>query len=111
MVQLVELLTLDFGSGHDLTVRGIKSHSVSTEPTWDSLSPLLSAPSLLTCMYVCAPVCGCARSLSPHKLKINRSIHVIWKEGQGMCCQGRLTTNARVLYREKKNVLFANRPS
>ena len=42
MVLLVECLTLDFGSGHDLAVRGIKPcvglHTNSKEPAWDSLS-------------------------------------------------------------------------
>ena len=42
-------LTLDFRSGHDLTVRGIEPHlglcADNVEPTWDSLSSL-SAPSV-----------------------------------------------------------------
>ena len=42
---LVERLTLDFGSGHDLTVRGLYTNG--TEPTWDSLPPSVSAPPLL----------------------------------------------------------------
>ena len=45
----VKCLTLDFGSGHDLTVCEFKPHvglfAVSAEPTWDPLSPSLSAPS------------------------------------------------------------------
>ena len=47
MAQLVKCLTLDFGSGHDLTVHeielliGLCANSV--EPTWDTLSPSLSA--------------------------------------------------------------------
>ena len=47
MAQLVKHLTLDFGSGHDLTVREIETRlwlcTDSTEPAWDSLS----APPLL----------------------------------------------------------------
>ena len=51
MVQLVKHLTLDFGSGHSLTVcefePRIGLHNGSVEPSWDilcvSLSPLLSA--------------------------------------------------------------------
>ena len=42
MAQSVEHLTLDFGSGHDLTVRGFEPHiglcTDNAEPTWDSLS-------------------------------------------------------------------------
>ena len=49
MAQLVECLTLDFGSSHDLLVHEIKL-SVglcvdNMEPAWDSLCPPLSAPS------------------------------------------------------------------
>ena len=44
----VEGLTLDFGSGHDLAVRGIEPRvgllTDSVEPMWDSLSPSLSGP-------------------------------------------------------------------
>ena len=51
MAQLVEHLTLGFGSGHDLTVRGFEPHvglcADSVEPAWDSLSPSLSAPTSL----------------------------------------------------------------
>ena len=51
MAQLVEHLTLDFGSGHDLWVREIEPcvqlYADSTEPAWDSLSPSLTAPPLL----------------------------------------------------------------
>ena len=42
MAQLVEHPTLDFGSGHDLTVHGFKPCAVSAEPAWDSLPPSLS---------------------------------------------------------------------
>ena len=41
MAQLVELLTVDFGSGHDLTVPEIEAHiglCNSLKPAWDSLS-------------------------------------------------------------------------
>ena len=48
----VKHLTLDPDSGHDLTVREIEPHAglcpASAEPAWDSLSPCLSAPHLLT---------------------------------------------------------------
>ena len=48
MAQWVKRPTLDFGSGHDLTVHGmephIELHADSAEPTWDSLAPSLSAP-------------------------------------------------------------------
>ena len=63
MAQSLEHLTLDLGSGHDLTVCGIKPrvglHAHSVEHSWDSLSSCLSAPLLL----------ACALSLS---LKINK---------------------------------------
>ena len=43
----VKWQTLDFGSGHNLTVYGFEPHvrlcAVGTEPVWDSLSPFLSA--------------------------------------------------------------------
>ena len=51
MAQSVKRLTPGFGAGHDLTLRGIEPHvrtlPGSAEPAWDSLSPSLSAPSLL----------------------------------------------------------------
>ena len=41
-------LTLDFGSGHDLSVLGIEPSvglcADSAEPAWDSLSPLCPSP-------------------------------------------------------------------
>ena len=44
MAQLINCPTLDFGSGHDLTSRGIKPHdgmhADSTEPAWNSLPHL-----------------------------------------------------------------------
>ena len=46
MAQSVKHLTLGFGSGHDLTVRGFESCirlcAESAEPAWDSLSLPLS---------------------------------------------------------------------
>ena len=46
MVQLVKRPSLDLGSDHDLTVRGIEPHirlcTDSVGPVWDSLSPSLS---------------------------------------------------------------------
>ena len=52
VAQSVKRLTLGFGSGHDLTVHEfelhIRLHADSTEPAWDSLSPSLSAPPLLS---------------------------------------------------------------
>ena len=48
----VACLTLDFDSGHDLTVHGIEPHiglcTDTAEPAWDSLSPSLSAPPLFS---------------------------------------------------------------
>ena len=46
VIQLVKYLTLGFGSGHDLTVRGFEPHiglcADSVEPAWDSQFPSLS---------------------------------------------------------------------
>ena len=48
VAQWVEHLTLDFGSGHDLMVCGIKPcvrlRDDSTEPAWDCLSLSLPLP-------------------------------------------------------------------
>ena len=48
MAQPVKGLTLDFGSGHDLTVCEFKAHlglcADNAEPAWDSLSLPLSLP-------------------------------------------------------------------
>ena len=64
MAELVKHPTLDFGSGHDLTVRGIKPHVGlhvdSMDPTWDSLS----APPPLMLML----------SLSQNKLKKKKKL-------------------------------------
>ena len=62
MAQSVKYLTLGFGSGHVLTVCGIKPCiGLGTDSTWNSLSPSLSAlPSL---------VCVCGLSLKINKLK------------------------------------------
>ena len=53
MAQVGEHPTLDFGSGHDLTVHGIKPHmglwTGSAEPAWDFLSPPLSLPLHCSC--------------------------------------------------------------
>ena len=51
VAQWIKRPTLDFGSGHDLTVRGfepcVRLCPDNAEPAWDSLSPSLSAPHLL----------------------------------------------------------------
>ena len=51
MAQLVNRPTPDFGSGRDLLVHEFEPHiglrANGAEPVWDSLSPSLSAPSLL----------------------------------------------------------------
>ena len=47
VAQLVERLTLDFGSGHDLSAMNLSPASgsaLSLEHAWDSLSPSPSAP-------------------------------------------------------------------
>ena len=55
MAQCAECLTLGFSSGHDLKVGEFEPGVVlcgltaqSLEPAWDSVSPSLSAPPLLT---------------------------------------------------------------
>ena len=52
MAHSVKRPTLDFGSGHGLTVRELKPHmgfcGDGAEPAWDSLSPSLSAPCSLS---------------------------------------------------------------
>ena len=66
VAQSAKRLTLDFSSGHDLTVREFKPHirlcADGMEPAWDSLS-LLSLPLL------CAFSLSLSLSLS---LKINK---------------------------------------
>ena len=53
VAQLVKCPTLDFGSGHDLTVGEFDPHvwlfADSVELAWDCLSPSLSLPLLLAC--------------------------------------------------------------
>ena len=48
MAQSVEHLSLDFGSGHDLTVHGRETRvglcTDSADPAWASLSPSISVP-------------------------------------------------------------------
>ena len=49
VAQSVKQPTLDFGSGHDLTVHEIEPCFLglctdSIQPAWESLSPFLSAP-------------------------------------------------------------------
>ena len=52
MAAVVKCQTLDFCSSHELTVCGIEPrirlHADSSAPAWDSLSPSLCAPPLLT---------------------------------------------------------------
>ena len=52
MAQRVKRPTLDFGSGHDLTVHriqpSVRLHADNTEPAWDSLSPSLFPYSALS---------------------------------------------------------------
>ena len=59
--------TLDFGSGHDLTVSGIEPHvrfcADSGKPAWDSASPSLFLP---------LP-CPCALSLKNKSIIILKS--------------------------------------
>ena len=63
--QVVKCLSLDFGSGHDLTVHEFEPHvrlcADRVEPAWDSLSQTLP--------------CSCALSLSLKIKKIKLSEH------------------------------------
>ena len=58
VAQLVKHPTLDFGSGHDLMVHGIKPcirlHVDSVKPVWDSLS--LPLPRLCVCSLSLKPI-------------------------------------------------------
>ena len=62
VAQLLKHLTLNFGSGHDLTICEIKPHvklcASSVEPAWDSLSPSLHSLA-----------CTCSFSLKTNTLK------------------------------------------
>ena len=55
MTQSVKRPTLDFGSGHDLTVSEfeprIRLCADNVEPAWDSLSPSLSSTLLLSLSF------------------------------------------------------------
>ena len=55
VTQSVEHLTLDFGSGHNLMIRGIEPRvrlcADSAEPALDSLFPFLSALPLLAVSF------------------------------------------------------------
>ena len=66
VAQSVKRLTLDFGSGHDLTVCEFEPCiglcADSAEPGWDSLSPSLSGPPLLVLVF------SLYLSLSPPKV-------------------------------------------
>ena len=72
MAQSAEHLALDFGSGYDLTVCGLKPHiglyAGSVEPAWDSLSPNLSAPPPLICSI------SLSLSLKTNKLKKKKKL-------------------------------------
>ena len=65
MAQSVKHPTLDFHSGHDLSVHEFQPLdrfcADSAQPAWDSLSPFLSAPPVL--------VCSLPLSLKTNKLK------------------------------------------
>ena len=56
MAQSVKRLTLDLGSGHDVTVCEFEPHvrlwADTTEPAWDPLSPPLSTPPPLTLAHL-----------------------------------------------------------
>ena len=60
MAQSVERLTLDFGSGHDLTVCEFEPHvrlcADSMGPAWDSLPPSLSLSLSLGLLSLSLPI-------------------------------------------------------
>ena len=70
MAQLVKLLTLDFGSCHDLMVHEIEPytgvHADSEESAWDSLSPSLS-------------LCPSPAHDISHKINIKKDKTSIWR--------------------------------
>ena len=79
MAQSVRHLTLDFSSGHDLTVREIEPlvglHADSTEPAWDSPSPsLLSLPLPSHLPHMLARALSLSLSLS----QINLKNKILW---------------------------------
>ena len=55
LAQSVKHLTLDLGSGHDLTVREFKPHiglhTDGAEPAWDSVSPPFCPSSACMCVH------------------------------------------------------------
>ena len=75
VAQLVMRPTLDFGSGHDLTVHGIEPCvrlcADSTKPALGSISPSLSVLPLIPCTSTCA------RSLA-FKYNIFLKMHEFW---------------------------------
>ena len=79
MAQSVRRPAHDFGSGHDLTVRGFKPTSGSTlseEPAWDSVSPSLLARPLLVL----------SRSLSQNKYISFKKIKINLERYQNVNC-------------------------
>ena len=99
MAQSVKGPNFDLSSGHDLAVHEIESctrlSTGSTEPAWDSLSPSLSTPPLLTCARalalsqnkhfflsfkkIAAPTqeyYPFSKLKSPHKIEVSRSAHL-----------------------------------
>ena len=75
MAQWVRQPTLDFGSGHDITVLGIEAHvglcAVHAEPALGSLSP--SLPLSLSLSLSASPVHACTDMHTlPLSLKVNR---------------------------------------
>ena len=67
VAQSAKHLTLDFGSGHDLTVREMEPRvglcADSTEPAWESPSPSFSLP------------LPCSHARSTHVLSLNKHTH------------------------------------
>ena len=80
VAQSVEHLTLDFGSGHDLTVHGIQPHSGPHAGHGDCLGfslSHLSAPSLLSLVRVCALSLPLSVSKNNKKTKQNLIRHFL----------------------------------
>ena len=73
MARSVKQLTLDFGSGHDLTVCATEPRvglcADSAEPAWDSLCS--------------SPTCALSLSLSQNKINFNKNYFKLLKKGQG----------------------------
>ena len=83
VARLVKHLTLDFGSGHDVTLVGLGPTSgsvLSVKPASDPLSPSLSAPPLLTCVMTVHSASVKISKLSNNTLKEKKKEFARWQD-------------------------------